>query len=99
MGQKGKVLHILKAKGKNKRIDIVLYDFEEKGKMFRVVTKTLVDFKKREILSTDNGYSIETFAVLKDLFECFLENAEVKNKLLLKELADIQKFSAYSTFK
>lgn len=97
--EKTKVLHYLRAKGKNKRIDIVLYDFGEKGKTFRVMTKTLISFKDRHILQTDNAYSVETFAVLKDLFTHFLNNAEVKNKILLRELADIQKFKATGTVK
>lgn len=96
--EKGKILHYLKAKGKNKRIDIVLYDFGEKGKNFRVMTKTLISFKDRNILQTDNIYSIETFAVLKDLFTHFLSNSEVKHKILLKELEDIHKFKATCTF-
>ena len=94
---KNKVVHYLKAKGKNKRIDIVLYDFKEEGKMFRVMTKTLISFKERRILETDNAYSIETFAVLSELFTHFLSNPEVKNKILLKELANIQKFEATGT--
>ncbi|WP_435415876.1 hypothetical protein [Polaribacter aestuariivivens] len=97
--EKPKVLHFIKAKGVNKRIEIILYDFGEKGKTFRVFTKTLIDFKKRKILTTDNAYSIETFAVLSELFSYFLDNSEIKNKILMKDLSKIKQFKSFGTFK
>lgn len=96
---KNSVLHIIKAKGKNKRVEIALLGVGNQSKAFVVKTKTLVDFKTRNILETQNIYSVETFAVLRDLFDIFLNNPEIKNKLILKELSEINKFKCDSTFK
>ena len=84
------------AKGKNKRINIFLIEDSKGNKAFLVYTKTLVDFKTRNILSTSTSYSVETFAVLRDIFSSFLDDAEVKNKLIHKELSRIHKFSGSS---
>ena len=93
-----KILHISQAKGKNKRIEVILYDDGRGEKVFRVFTKTLKDFKKREILITDNAYSVETFAVLSELFHSFINSHEIKNKVLLKELSNLNKFTGKYTF-
>ncbi len=89
-----KVLKFIQAKGNNKRIGIYLMQDKEGYKAFRVVTKTLASFKERKILKTDNLYSIETFAILQAMMELFLEDSEVKNKILLKELSPLTKFRA-----
>jgi len=94
-----KVLHQIKVKGNNKRISVALLEPEEGEKFFIVRTKTLISFKERNILETETAYSVETFAVLKDLFVAFLDNGEIKNKLILKELNNITPFKANSTFK
>jgi len=77
------------AKSKNRRIEIFLLP----EKVFVVKTKRLVDFKTRKILITENVYSVQTFVLLRDLFALFLNDSEVKNKTLLKELNEIEKMS------
>tara|TARA_R110002049_G_scaffold143504_2_gene305633 strand:+ start:733 stop:1026 length:294 start_codon:yes stop_codon:yes gene_type:complete len=85
-------IHQLKAKGNNKRIVIQIIQYEDNSKAVLVATKTLIDFKTRNIISITNLYSIETFAILKDMFSYILNNSEVKNKLFLKELNNISQF-------
>ena len=97
MDKEIKILHIAQAKGVNKRIEVILYDFGDDGKIFRVFTKTLKDFKKREIFTTDNAYSVETFAVLTEMFKLFLDDSEMKNKTLLNELSKINTFTLKHT--
>jgi hypothetical protein len=77
------------AKSKNRRIEIFLLP----EKVFLVKTKRLVDFKTRKILITENIYSVQTFTLLRDLFALFLNDSEVKNKILLKELSEIEKMA------
>jgi hypothetical protein len=77
------------AKSKNRRIEIFLLP----EKAFFVKTKKLVDFKTRKILITENIYSVQTFTLLRDLFALFLNDSEVKNKILLKELSEIEKMA------
>jgi hypothetical protein len=77
------------AKSKNRRIEIFLLP----EKVFLVKTKRLVDFKTRRILITENIYSVQTFTLLRDLFALFLNDSEVKNKILLKELSEIEKMA------
>lgn len=89
---KSKPIHQLKAKGNNKRIVIQIIEFEDKSKAIFVATKTLIDFKTRNILSTTNLYSVETFAILKDMFSYILDKSEIKNKIFLKELDNISFF-------
>lgn len=93
MEKKSKLIEHVEAKGVNKRITIFMYEEADKSKCFRVITKTLIDFKSRHIVGTDNLYSVETFAVLKDLFSFVLDNSKVRNKLCLKQLADRQLFN------
>jgi hypothetical protein len=77
------------AKSKNRRIEIFLLP----EKVFLVKTKRLVDFKTRRIVITENIYSVQTFTLLRDLFALFLNDSEVKNKILLKELSEIEKMA------
>jgi hypothetical protein len=82
------------AKSKNRRIEIFLLP----EKVFLVKTKRLVDFKTRRILITENIYSVQTFTLLRDLFALFLNDSEVKNKILLKELSEIEKMAVITNF-
>jgi len=97
MGNKIKTLHYLSAKGNNKRITVGLIEYNDGKKAFRVVTKTLVNLKERQITETDNLYSVETFAVLAAMFDRLLENHQIKNKILLKELSNIKPFKGSGT--
>lgn len=92
-----KILEQLHAKGKNKRIIISLFEDDRGEKIIRVNTKTLIDFKSRHIVSLDNAFSIETFAVLTELSKWFIDHPKMKNNLILKELSKIKKFEASST--
>ena len=83
------------AKAKNRRIEIFLLP----EKVFIVKTKRLIDFKTRNILRTENVYSVQTFSLLRDLFAYFLDNSEVKNKILLKELSEKMKVSVKTNLK
>lgn len=94
-----KCLKYAELKGKNKRINIYLIEDEDKNRAFSVHTKTLKDFSRRQILTTDNFYSVETFCALANVFTYFIENSEVKNKILLKELNDAQKFNGKTDLK
>ena len=90
-----KCLKHIELKGKNKRINIYLLE-EDGYKYFSVHTITLKDFKTRNILKTDTAYSVETFCAMANAFTYFIENSEVKNKILLKEISEIQKFDGKS---
>jgi hypothetical protein len=79
-------------KGKNKRMFIFLFERPNNDHFIVMGSKTLIDFKTRQILTTENVYSVETFVVLKDVMSILLENSEVKNKILLRELANVGKF-------
>ena len=59
---------------------------------FIVHTRTLIDFKKREILQTDNIYSVETFFALSQAFSMFTDNNEISNKILNLELSKCNRF-------
>lgn len=98
-GEKIKCIKHVNVKGNNKRINVGLfYNFEKKNHFFIVSTKTLVDCEKRSILSTQNIYSVETFAVLADVFSRFLDNSEISNKILNVEISKIEKFTGTSNF-
>ena len=83
------------AKSKNRRIEIYLLP----QKAFLVKTKHLVELKTRNITITENVYSVETFALMRELFGFFLDNSEVKNKILLKELSEKMHVSVSTNLK
>jgi len=91
------IIDHLVAKGVNRRITILLFQDKENYKAFRVITKRLVDFKSRNIIETDNLYSIETFKVLSELSVWFFERPKIKNKLLLNEIKNIKPYNAKSS--
>ena len=78
-------------KAKNKRIVVEMWE-ENNVHVFKVHTRTLIDFKKRIILQIDNIYSVETFFALSQAFSMFTENKEITNKLLNLELSKCNKF-------
>ena len=78
-------------KGKNKRIVVEMRE-ENNVHVFKVHTRTLIDFKKRIILQIDNIYSVETFFALSQAFSMFTDNAEITNKILYLELSKCNKF-------
>lgn len=96
---KQKCLKFIELKGKNKRICIYLIENKDGVRSFSVHTKTLIDFKSRNILLTDTVYSVETFCAMANAFTYFIENSEVKNKILLKEISEITLFNGNSNLK
>lgn len=90
-------LEAVKVKGNNKRMGVFLME-NDGNKFFIVQTKTLIDRKKRHILTTNNDYSVETFAVLTDVFQMIMEDPNVKNKHILKELDKLNKFDLITSF-
>jgi hypothetical protein len=92
-----KVLKYVSLKGNNKRIKVGLLE-NDGDLVFIQETRTLTDFKTRTIVRTNNIYSVETFAVLFDVFSSFMQNSEIKNKILHKELSKIKKFKGISNF-
>jgi len=97
--KKENVLKHYLAKGNNRRIVCILVDCPVNGKYFRVKTKRLIDFKQRKISETDNIYSVETFAVMFGMFDKMLNDSEVKNKLILKELNKIKPYKGFTNIK
>ncbi len=92
-----KIIHLINSKGKNYRVNISLVEDEKQDKFFIVRTKRLKDFKSRAITTTDNIYSIETFAVLSYTSNFFMEHPEIQNKILLNELHKINKAKTTTT--
>ena len=91
------ILEAVKVKGNNKRMGVFLME-KDGNKFFIVQTKTLIDRKKRHILTTNNDYSVETFAVLTDIFRMIMEEPNIKNKHILKELNNLNKFNLVTSF-
>jgi len=95
---KARQLKYITVKGTNVRIEVRLIELD-KDKIFTVKTKRLTDFKNRIINETHNHYSVETFWMLKEMFNIFASNHEVKNKILLKEIAKIKQGKAQTNLK
>lgn len=91
-------IHGVKLKGNNKRIELHLFEDQEE-KFIQLKTKTLKSFKERLIIETNNIYSIETIFVISNLLDAFFSNSEIKNKILLREINECQKFEGTTTLK
>lgn len=79
-----------KCKSVNKRIVLsIVYCKEDDRHIILLQTRTLVDFKTRHILETNNAYSFETFVLLKELLGLVLDDG--KNKMFIKDLKNINK--------
>jgi hypothetical protein len=99
MNENVKCIKHISLKGNNKRIKIGLFlNIKDNNHFFIQSTRTLVDRKKRQIISTQNIYSVETFAVLNDVFSKFLNDSEIANKILNIELSKVVRFSGTSNF-
>jgi len=76
---KAKAIKKYKAKSKNRRIEITLWENESDGSLFfQVQTKRLIDFKLRQITSLDNVYTVETMVLLSELSADFCHDPVVK---------------------
>lgn len=98
MSKEHKVLESMFAKGNNKRMRVALLQDLDNEKFITVETKTLIDRESRNILTTSNVYSVETFLVLKDMFKMLIDCPNVHNRHLLKELDNISRFNLRTTF-
>lgn len=81
-----------RVKALNRRIEIVIYQNKNNHTSIRVFTKRLLDFKKREIVSTDIVYSLETFLIIKELFVNIARDEDLKEaiNILFPEPLNIQ---------
>lgn len=84
----------ISGRGINRRLDIVIYKDSEGKHSFRIITKRLIDFKTRNIVETDTWYSVETIKLIHDFLNVMFNDPEISNKILLKEINDIVKWSA-----
>lgn len=71
------------AKGKNRRIQITLFVQENKKEepFFQVITKRLIDFKKRQITHTNNVFTVESMMMLEMLLSEFMNESVVKKEI------------------
>lgn len=93
------MLKFVDIKAKNKRIHVSLWHDEKDNKhAFIVQTKTLQDFKTRKITTTEHGYSVETFFLLHSVFDKFLSDSEISNKILNRELPKENKYKGTANF-
>ena len=81
-----------RVKALNRRIEIVIYQNKNNQTSIRVFTKRLLDFKKREIVSSDVAYSLETFLIIKELFVNIARDEDLKEaiNILFPEALNIQ---------
>lgn len=86
---KAEAIYATLTKGKNFRVEIGLMESENGEKFFFVKTKRLQDFNSRIITTTENVYSVETFAVLAHVSNFFINHPIIQNKVLLKELSKL----------
>lgn len=86
-----KVLKHIEANGKNRRIFIALiHNEKEDSYMYLVKTRRLVDAATRNIMRSENVYTLETFYSLTCFFVTFSEDLEVYN--LLNDKRNIPSF-------
>ena len=86
-----KAIEQARAKGDNRRMRITLLKSDEGEKIFELSTRRLVDRKTRRITHTKSYFTVESFFVIKDLMDYFLDHPTIKNKVLLRELNTIEK--------
>ena len=98
MKNKINTLEVVSMITKNKRVVISLIE-QDKERFFIVQTKTLISFKDRNIITTDNVYSVDTFVALNSAFNHILSEPKIKHKTLLKEINSVNKWRCYSTIK
>ena len=87
------IIRFMQGKSKNKRVDILLYQGDDGNHFYNIKTKTLVDFKTRNIIETNLAFSVETFQYLSEMFGVFTTDPELKNKILNVELGKMNKIN------
>ena len=68
-----KPLKLIRTKFLNRRVEVCIYDKDGEYSV-RVYTKRLIDFKKREISSSDTFYSLETFIAIASINQMILQD-------------------------
>lgn len=81
-----KPLKLIRTKFLNRRVEICIYD-KNRDYLIRVYTKRLIDFKKREISSSDAFYSLETFVAIASINQMILQD-DLFNELFYKKHND-----------
>lgn len=81
-----KPLKLIRTKFLNRRVEICIYDKNGEYSV-RVFTKRLIDFKKREISSSDTFYSLETFVAIASINQMILQD-DLFNELFYKSHDD-----------
>ena len=81
-----KPLKLIRTKFLNRRVEICIYDKDGEYSI-RVYTKRLIDFKKREISSSDVFYSLETFIAIASINQMILQD-DFFNELFFKSHDD-----------
>ena len=81
-----KPLKLIRTKFLNRRVEICIYDKNGEYSV-RVFTKRLIDFKKREISSSDTFYSLETFVAIASINQMILQD-DFFNELFYKKHDD-----------
>jgi len=84
-------IKIIEAKTKNKRVSVYFYEKNDEH-FFKIVTKKLIDFDKREILYVYNTYTVETFLVISEVMSGILGDWEVKK--LINKYRNFSKYKA-----
>lgn len=77
-----KPLKLIRTKFLNRRVEICIYDKDGEYSI-RVFVKRLVNFKKREISSSDTLYSLETFIAMASISQIILHD-DLFNELFYK---------------
>ena len=81
-----KPLKLIRTKFLNRRVEICIYD-KNGDYLIRVYTKRLIDFKKREMSSSDTFYSLETFIAIASINQMILQD-DFFNELFYKSHDD-----------
>ena len=77
-----KPLKLIRTKFLNRRVEICIY-YKNGDYLIRVYTKRLIDFKKREISSSDTFYSLETFIAIASINQMIMQD-DFFNELFYK---------------
>ena len=77
-----KPLKLIRTKFLNRRVEICIYDKDGEYSV-RVFTKRLVNFNKREILSSDTFYSLDTFIAIASINQMIMQD-DFFNELFYK---------------
>ena len=81
-----KPLKLIRTKFLNRRVEVCIYDKDGEYSV-RVYTKRLIDFKKREISSSDTLYSLETFIAIASINQMIMQD-DFFNELFYKSHDD-----------